>query len=292
MSAALQFGLNVQTSTAPGADPVAAAVQAEQLGFDFVSANDHPGGTSPNYETWTMLCFIARATSRIKIATRVLGVPYRHPAMVAKMAETFDRLSGGRLVLGLGGGSGDDEHRAFGLGVRSPKDKTDGLEEAVTIIRGLWSQERFTFTGRLYRTEDAPLEPKPARKIPIWLGTFAPRALRVTGRLADGWIPSLSYAPPDEVVLMRERIVEATRRAGRDPAEITCVYNVEVRVDESAAAAPDVVAGPAEAVVERLREFVGLGFSGFNFVLGDDADEQAERLASEVIPVLREVAGR
>jgi len=236
-----------------------------------------------------MLCFVAAATSRIKIGTRVLGVPYRHPAMVAKMAETLDRLSGGRLILGLGGGSGDEEHRAFGVGVRSPKDKTDGLEEAVTIIRGLWSEPSFTFTGRLYHTDHAALEPKPEHKIPIWLGTFAPRALAVTGRLADGWIPSHSYAPPDEVVPMRERIMAAARAAGRDPAKITCVYNVEVRLDEGAAEETDVVAGPPELIVARLREFAALGFSAFNFVLAaPDAAEQAERLAREVVPILRD----
>src|SRR6059058_4293550 len=127
----IQFGLNIPTSAAPGEDPVATAIRAEELGFDFVSSSDHPCGHSPTHETWTLLCFIAAATSRIRIATRVLGVPYRPPPMVAKMAETLQRLSGGRLILGLGGGSADDEHRAFGLGVRSPREKVDGLEEAV-----------------------------------------------------------------------------------------------------------------------------------------------------------------
>jgi alkanesulfonate monooxygenase SsuD/methylene tetrahydromethanopterin reductase-like flavin-dependent oxidoreductase (luciferase family) len=183
------------------------------------------------------------------------------------------------LILGLGGGSGDDEHRAFGLGVRSAKEKTDGLEEAVRIIRGLWSEERLTFAGRLYRTEDAPLEPKPERKIPIWLGTFAPRALAVTGRLADGWIPSLGYAPPDEVVVMRERVLRAAEEAGRDPTQITCAYNVAVRVGEAAGGDADAVSGPPEAIVARLREFADLGFSAFNFMVDDDAGEQAERLA-------------
>jgi alkanesulfonate monooxygenase SsuD/methylene tetrahydromethanopterin reductase-like flavin-dependent oxidoreductase (luciferase family) len=285
---AIQFGINIPTSTAPGADPVAAAVRAEQLGFDFVSSSDHPGASSPNNETWTMLCFIAAATSRIRLATRVLGVPHRNPAMLAKMAETLDRLSGGRLILGLGGGSGDDEHRALGLGVRSPKDKTDGLEEAITIIRGLWSERPFTFNGRLYSTDAAELEPKPAHRIPIWLGTFAPRALAVTGRLADGWIPSLGYAPPDEAVVMRERVLEAARKAGRDLSEITCAYNVEVRVDGEASGDPAVLSGPPEALVERLSGFAAAGFSAFNFMLsGPDADEQAECLATEVVPALR-----
>jgi len=288
----IQFGLNIPTSAAPGVDPVATAIRAEELGFDFVSSSDHPCGNSPTHETWTLLCFIAAATSRIRIATRVLGVPYRPPPMVAKMAETLQRLSGGRLILGLGGGSADQEHRAFGLGVRSPREKVDGLEEAVRIIRGLWTESSFTFEGRLYQTEAAELEPKPEHPIPIWLGTFGPRALAVTGRLADGWIPSLGYAPPDEVVGMRERVLEAARAARRDPSEITCAYNVEVRVHEHAESDVSVVSGSADAVAERLAGFVELGFSAFNFMLtAPDAGEQAERLAAEVIPAVRELTG-
>jgi alkanesulfonate monooxygenase SsuD/methylene tetrahydromethanopterin reductase-like flavin-dependent oxidoreductase (luciferase family) len=139
----LLFEVDISTSAAAGADPVAAARAAEALGFDFVSANDHPAAHDLRDETWTMLAWIAPATSRIRVATRVLGVPYRPPAMVAKMAETFDRLSGGRLILGLGAGASDEEFRAFGLGVRSPRDKIDGLEEAVRVIRGLWTEPGF-----------------------------------------------------------------------------------------------------------------------------------------------------
>ena len=185
----LLLGLNIPTSAAPGADPVALARQAEALGFDFVSASDHLHGGQPTHETWTMLAWIAAATTRIRVATRVLAVPYRHPPVLAKMAETFDRLSGGRLILGLGGGASNQEFHAFGLGARSPRDKIDGLEEAIQVIRGVWAQPRFSFDGRLYHTDGADVEPKPERHIPIWLGTFGPRALALTGRLADGWIP-------------------------------------------------------------------------------------------------------
>ena len=140
----LLFGLNLSTSAAPGADPARDARTAERLGFDFLSASDHPCGTAPTYETWTMLTWAAAATTRIRLATRVLGVPYRPPAIVAKMAETLDRLSGGRLILGLGGGYSDEEFRAFGLAVPSPRDKVDGLAEAIAITRGLWSEPTFT----------------------------------------------------------------------------------------------------------------------------------------------------
>ena len=286
------FGLNVPASAAPGADPVALARLAEELGFGFVSTADHPCGDEPTYETWTMLSWIAASTSRIKVATRVLGLPYRHPPMVAKMAETLDRLSGGRLILGLGAGYSDAEFAAFGLGTWPPRAKVDGLAEAISIIRGLWSQPGFTFGGEHYRTERADLEPKPEHHIPIWLGTFGVRALAVTGRLADGWIPSLGYAPPGELAAMRDRVLAAAAAAGRDPGQLTCALNLQVQVDERPGAEPPVVSGPPGAVAGQLAGFVRSGFTALNFIpYGRPPGEQAERLAREVLPEVMAVAG-
>lgn len=282
------FGVNVSTSAAPGSDPVADARRAEKLGFDFVSASDHPCGSHPTYETWTMLSWIAAATPRISVASRVLGVPFRAPAMVAKMAESLGRLSGGRLILGLGAGASDQELRAFGLAAPSPMDKIEGLEEAVRIIRGLWAERAFSFEGRHYRTKGADLEPKPQRPIPIWLGTFGKRALEVTGRVADGWIPSLELAPPERVPAMRARVLRAAQQAGRDPGEITLAYNIDVRVDERPDLGPHVVAGPPDALAERLSSFLKLGFDAMNFIpVGPDEQEQVERLGREVVPAVR-----
>jgi alkanesulfonate monooxygenase SsuD/methylene tetrahydromethanopterin reductase-like flavin-dependent oxidoreductase (luciferase family) len=291
----LLFGLNVPASAAPGADPVAAAVAAERLGYDFVATSDHPCGDSPTFETWTMLAWMAAATSRISVASRVLGVPYRNPAMVAKMAETLQRLSGGRLILGLGGGYSDDEFRAFGLPVPSARDKVDGLADAIRIARGLWSQPRFSYAGRIHRTDAAQLTPKPQRPIPIWLGTFGPRALAVTGRLADGWIPSLGFAPPDVAVAMRRRVLDAAVAAGRDPDEITCAYHLSVRVQDTVRGdddpATEPVAGPPDALVERFLGYVRSGFTAFSVALaGPDTDAQREVFAQQVIPAVRAAA--
>jgi alkanesulfonate monooxygenase SsuD/methylene tetrahydromethanopterin reductase-like flavin-dependent oxidoreductase (luciferase family) len=284
----LLFGINLATTAAPRSDPAAEALQAEALGFDFVSSSDHPCGTQPSYETWTMLSWIAAETTSIQVATRVLGVPYRNPAMTAKMAETFDRLSGGRLILGLGAGGSDDEFRAFGLPVNSMRDKITGLEEAVRIIRGLWTRPSFTWNGQVHRADDAPMEPKPSGPIPIWLGTFGPRALAVTGRVADGWIPSLGHAPADQLEPMRQRVVTAAEEVGRDPTAIRCALNAEARVDERAEPTPDALSGPPAAVVDRILGFIGKGFTAFNFMpVGADRAEQAERLASEIIPTVR-----
>ncbi|RJL33139.1 LLM class flavin-dependent oxidoreductase [Bailinhaonella thermotolerans] len=285
---AVRFGLDVSTSAAPGADPVAYARLAEELGFDFLSASDHPAGSHPTYETWTMLSWIAAATSRVQIATRVLGVPYRNPALVAKMAETFDRLSGGRLILGLGGGHSDDEFRQLGLKVPTPREKIDGLEEAVLLTRGLWSEPAFTFKGSVHHTDAADLEPKPARRIPIWLGTFGPRALAVTGRLADGWIPSMSFAPPERVVPLRDRLLSAAEQAGRDPAEITLAYNIQVTLAKEPDPTPTALIGPPSYIADRLHHLTTLGFTAFNLMPTTPTPESAlTPLATQVLPTLR-----
>jgi alkanesulfonate monooxygenase SsuD/methylene tetrahydromethanopterin reductase-like flavin-dependent oxidoreductase (luciferase family) len=264
------FGLDVSTSSQ--GDPVAAALTAERLGFDFVSASDHPVGGHPTYETVTMLTWIAARTSRIAVATRVLGAPFRRPAMVAKTAESLDRLSGGRLILGLGGGHSDDELVALGGTPRTPRQKVDGLADAVRVIRGAWAGE-------------PELTPRPERPIPIWLGTFGPRALAVTGRLADGWIPSLGHAPPESIPAMRATILAAAEEAGRAPDAVRCVYNVGVHVDEHAAERADVVTGSVARIVDRLRYFGTLGFTGFNLQPTDPA--QLRLIAEEVLPQLR-----
>jgi probable F420-dependent oxidoreductase len=284
----LLLGLNVSTSAAAGADPVGDARRAEALGFDFVSISDHLHGKQPSYETWTLLSWIAAATTRVRVATRVLATPYRSPAVLAKMAESLDRLSGGRLILGLGGGYSDEEFRAFGLGVPTPRDKVDGMAEAIEILRGMWSQPALDFQGRRYHTEGARIEPKPGHRIPIWLGTYGNRALAVTGRLADGWIPSLGFAPPERITGMRDRVLGAAREAGRRPEDLTLAYNVVVRIDDHAGPDDALVAGSAAAVAERLRGFLGLGFTALNLMpRGPGEDEQVERLAREVLPEIR-----
>ncbi|MDP9069283.1 MAG: LLM class flavin-dependent oxidoreductase [Actinomycetota bacterium] len=267
-------------------------MRAEALGFDFISANDHPCGSTPSYELWTMLTWIAAKTTRIKVASRVLGVPYRPPAMVAKMAESLDRFSKGRLILGVGGGYSDDEFQAFGLGVpASPRDKIEGLEEAVQIIRGLWSSENFTFEGKHHHTDHAELEPKPAHRIPIWLGTFGKHSLAVTGRVADGWIPTFAMATPQDVPAMRNRIFEAARSAGRRPDEITLAYNLDFRIQDAGFSEEGVVSGSAKHVAEQLISFTDLGFTAMNFSpAGDEPERQVERLAQEVLPIVRRTA--
>jgi alkanesulfonate monooxygenase SsuD/methylene tetrahydromethanopterin reductase-like flavin-dependent oxidoreductase (luciferase family) len=281
------FGLNVSGSAAPGADPVSDARTAERLGFDFVSISDHPGSPHPCFETWTLLTWIAASTSRITVMPRVLGVPFRAPALVAKSAESLSRLAAGRLVLGLGAGYDDQEFARLGLPVRTTGQKISGLDDAVQIIRGMWQHSDFTYTGSIYHTGGADLEPKPARRIPIWLGTFGPRALKITGRLADGWIPSRGYVPDDQLPVMRQAVLDAAERHGRDPSHITCALNVTVHIVDRPRGLPDPFTGPPARIAEELLHYVELGFRAFNFAIsGQHSKEQIERLAADVLAVI------
>jgi len=287
----VRFGVTVIPSASDRSDPVGEARHAEEVGFDLVTVWDHLHGDRPSFETWTLLTWIAASTSRISVGTNVLGLPYRNPVVTAKMAETLDRLSGGRLILGLGAGGNNQEFEAFGLPVRSPKEKIEALEEAITIIRGVWFAPSFTFEGRHYRTVGVEVEPKPSRPIPIWLGTYGPRALELTGRMAEGWLPSMSYAPPDVAREKLKVVKEAAEGAGRDPGTLTYAYNVSVRVGGDPATDPDrMVAGEPDAVAERLASLMADGFTCLNFWLSGDRAEQRERLANDVLPAVRELA--
>jgi alkanesulfonate monooxygenase SsuD/methylene tetrahydromethanopterin reductase-like flavin-dependent oxidoreductase (luciferase family) len=284
----LIFGAGVPASAAPGDDPVGMAQHAERLGYDFVSVADHPCGASPSYETTVLVTWIAARTSRIKVASRVLAVPFRRPAMVAKLAASLDLLSGGRFILGLGAGYSDQEIAALGAPVLSPGAKIDGLAEAIQVIRGAWTHPGFTQDGRHHNVRDLEMEPKPARPIPVWLGTFGPRALAVTGRLADGWIPSLGHMPVEEIPAMRRRIDNAAEAAGRRPEDIRSILNVSIRIDPGAQPQPDAVTGSAKQVASQLQDLLGLDFTGFNFILsGPDPIATMQQIAEDVLPILR-----
>jgi alkanesulfonate monooxygenase SsuD/methylene tetrahydromethanopterin reductase-like flavin-dependent oxidoreductase (luciferase family) len=287
----LLLGLNISASTVAGSDPVTDALEAERLGFDFVSTNDHPMGSTPTHEAWTLLTWVAARTSTIKVASRVLGVPYRNPAIVAKMAASLQALSGGRLILGIGGGSSDEGIAAVGAGPLSPREKMDRLEDAMRILRGLWSQPAFSHEGIAHSVREATIDPRPSDPVPVWTGVYGDRGLALTGELGDGWIPSLDMAPPERAAAMRERILRAAEASGRSPEALSFIYNLEVSVGAEDADDP-VVSGDPARIVERLLGFVELGFSGMNFLLsGPNLREQRERLAGEVLPRLREAAG-
>ena len=303
----LLVGVGISDRAAPGDDPVADAVTAEALGYDFVSAFDHPVAdaataealgygimpsaghpvrTYPTYETQTLLTWIAARTTRIGIVPRVLGVPFRRPALVAKAAESLQRLSRGRLILGLGAGYRDQEIRAAGGPGLAPGAKEDGLEDAIAITRAAWTQPTVRYHGRVYSVDDLDLEPKPVQPIPIWLGALGPRGLALTGRLADGWIPFLRFAGPDRIPELLDRIRGASVAAGRPADAVRAVYSVPVRIDPRARTTAGVIAGSATDIIEQLHSLTELGFTGFDLMPSRD---QIRAVAEDVVPALREL---
>ena len=291
----LTFGMNIHTRIQPDVDPLAEARHAEQLGFDVVTLHgDVLHGNNPSFELWTLLCWIAASTSRIRVAPVVLALPNRHPAVLAKMAETFERLSGSRLllVLGAGGPMNEPAYQAFGLAQRSPRAKVQALEEAIDTLRGLWSTSGFSYAGQHFRTEGATIEPKPGHPIPLWLGVFGDQMLDLVGRKADGWLPTYQFLAPEQAYQKLERIrAVAEQQAGRNPDEITYGYNVPVLVEEGAVTNRWRIAGSARKVARQLAALVRHGFTFVNLWPVGETPIQRERLASDVLPAVRDLIG-
>jgi len=288
------FGITLHTAIRPGLDQVAEAVDAEQLGYDVVTLHrDAIYDDDPSFENWTLLAWLAAQTSRISVAPLVLALPHRHPAVLAKMAETLDRLSGGRLILVLGGGGPMNEptYRALGLASRSPGAKVEALAEAIEILRGLWSTSGFPYPGKHFGTEGATIEPKPAHAIPIWLGVFGDRMLDLVGSKADGWLPTYQFLPPEQAYRKVERLRKAAEYAGRNPDQLTYGYTIPVLVEQGRVTSRGQMAGSAQEVARQLADVVRHGFTFLNLWPVGEAATQRGLLAREVLPMVRDLVG-
>jgi alkanesulfonate monooxygenase SsuD/methylene tetrahydromethanopterin reductase-like flavin-dependent oxidoreductase (luciferase family) len=295
----VRFGAMISKEVGSDTDIVAQARRAEALGFDVAMVHpDHLHGVGPNLETWTALTWTAAHTTRITVAPGVLSLPYRHPPVIAKMAETLSRLSGGRLILPLGGGNDrwSGAFRALGLPQRSPGEMVQATEEALDILHGLWSTPAFSYSGRYFQVERASLEPRPHYPIPIWLGAYGPKMLSLTGRKADGWFPSLILLEPEAAYAKLRQIRQAAADAGRDPDALTFAYNVGVYIEGGTQSplnqsrSPGRIIGAAPAVAAQLAAFLRNGFTFLNLWPSGDITTQLERLANEVMPAVRELA--
>jgi alkanesulfonate monooxygenase SsuD/methylene tetrahydromethanopterin reductase-like flavin-dependent oxidoreductase (luciferase family) len=283
----MELGISITPTAADIAAGRAAVARADELGLDLVGIQDHPYQWR-FLETWALIADLLARTERIRIFPDVANLPLRGPAMIAKQAASLDVLSGGRFELGLGAGSFWDAIAAMGGPRRSPAEAVDALEEAIHLIRLFWSGERtIDYDGRFYSVRGLHPGPPPAHPIGIWLGAYKPRMLALTGRLADGWVPSLPYAPPPEIQAMRERIDEAAAAAGRDPSEIRRIYNVVGEITDDGEEG-DGLRGTAAQWGEWLTSFVvDLGFDTLIFWPQGDTVRQVERFATEVAPVVR-----
>jgi alkanesulfonate monooxygenase SsuD/methylene tetrahydromethanopterin reductase-like flavin-dependent oxidoreductase (luciferase family) len=252
---------------------IATAIEVESLGFDYLAVQDHP--YQRRYvETWTLLSVLAGRTSRIALFPDVLNIQLRQPAVLAKAAASLDLLSGGRVELGLGAGAFPEAVVAYGGPGRTGAAALRGLEETITIIRKVWSDERnLRFDGEHYQLAGAQAGPVPAHDIGVWVGAYQPKALALTGGVADGWVPSY-HGDPAALRDMAARLDDAAFAAGRQPGDLRRVLNL-------GDPGPD-----AGATADLLTRFaVELGFD--TFVLGGDP-AGARPFAEQVVPRVRD----
>ncbi|GAA4765147.1 MULTISPECIES: LLM class F420-dependent oxidoreductase [Streptomyces] len=281
------------------------AKATEDLGFDAFFRSDHylrmgsadglPGPT----DAWITLAGLARETRRIRLGTLMTAGTFRHPGVLAIQVAQVDRMSGGRIELGLGAGWFEEEHRAYGIPF--PKERMGRLEEQLAIITGLWGTGTggtFDFDGTYYRLTDSPALPKPAQaRVPVLIGGHgAVRTPRLAARYADEF--NLPFASIEDTVRQFGRVREAAARAGRAPddlvysnALVVCVGKDDTEVARRAAAIGREVdelranglAGSPDEVVDRIGRYAETGCSRIYLqVLDLDDLDHLELISSAV----------
>jgi hypothetical protein len=266
----LVFGTFLTPAVDNPARVIALAQLTEQVGLDAVSLQDHP--YQPRLlDAWTLLSAVAAQTERVKVATNVANLPLRQPVVLARSVATLDLITGGRVELGLGAGGFLDAIAANGGPRLTAGQSIEALEEAIAIIREVWTPSGggIRLSGKHYTVAGAKRGPVPAHDVSIWLGAYKPRMLALTGRLADGWLPSSGRADPDQLAEMNKIIDEAAVEAGRDPSAIRRLYNVSGRFSGNGG----FLQGPEELWIDQLAELtLDEGMSTY-FFASDDPDD-------------------
>lgn len=307
MAAGVEIGIYVPQVGFSWAQLEERASWVEELGFDALWLMDHLGAGAgledvPTFEGWTAATALLARTRRLRVGHLVLCNNFRHPVLLAKMVTTLDAIAEGRFLFGLGSGSVAEEHAAAGLPWGSFGERTDRLDEALTVLRSLFTQERTTFAGEHYTLRDVASAPKPPRRPPVVLGGAGDRTLDLVARHADVWNCPTYFLPrlDDRLVALQA----ACDRHGRELADITLsTQGVLVLAEDDDALADAVAAadrryrGPAWAVheaglvgtpdtiVRRLQEQVDKGITSFVFFLHDRASRATlELLAEQVVP--------
>jgi alkanesulfonate monooxygenase SsuD/methylene tetrahydromethanopterin reductase-like flavin-dependent oxidoreductase (luciferase family) len=283
----LIFGSFITPTNSAPQQVVQLARASEQAGLDLVTFQDHP--YQPRFlDTWTLLSYVAARTQRVRLAADVTNLPLRPPAVLARAAASLDLLTAGRFELTLGAGAFWDAIEAMGGRRLDPGQAVQALSEAIDIIHGIWDVENrspLRVDGAFYRVNGTKRGPAPAHEIAIWLGVYNPRMLRLVGRKADGWLPSLGRISVEELPHANAIIDEAAQKAGRDPAAIRRLLNLGGRFGPPS---DRLLSGTPEQWVDQLAGLtLEHGFSAY-IVMGDDAGMIA-RFAQEVAPALREI---
>jgi F420-dependent oxidoreductase-like protein len=292
----------------PFGDVLGTALEAERLGYDSVYVADHfmpqtSPPIAPRLEAWTTLAALAARTERVRLGVLVTGNTYRHPAILAKMAATTDRISNGRLVLGLGAGWQRNEHEAYGIALPENAELLGRLEEACQVVRTLLDNTWSDFDGRWYHLEQAPCEPKPVQDhLPLLLGVSGEQiAMGIAARHADIW----NYWGTPDTLPHKLAVLDAhCERLGRDPSTLerstqALVYMHDdpdevARLRAEGSRQPSLFGSPAE-ITDALAAYADLGVAEFivsDRTLGETATERADTLARLIEEVAAPVRAR
>ena len=284
---------------------LAIAQAAEKAGFTGVSFSDRPH--DPMLEGWTLATAIAARTERIRVFHSTLNVPYRFASVLAKEAATLDIISNGRvdLCLGAGGDANRPLYDSIGVPLAAPGERLTDLVDAITIMRGMWRNDSFTYRGRAFNVDGANGLPAPVQQpIPIWIGARLPRSLRITGQIADGFMKNGGWGTVEELRGLNDAVTAAAVKAGRDPNDVRRVLNGALAyVAKDAADAEtyrasavqtqgsrageriDGLIGTVDEIVGKVKAYREAGVDTFVVNFGPAITiEQIARFGSEVIP--------
>lgn len=282
----LLFGAFVTPDARNTHRTVALARTADTLGLDILGVQDHPYQAG-FLDTWTFLSSVASQTRRLVLFPDVISVPLRQPAVLARSAVSLDLISGGRVEMGLGVGGYPTGIAAMGGPQRTTGESIEALEEAIAVMRALWTPGGpVHLHGRYYSLAGAQPGPTPVHPIGIWIGSYKPRMLQLTGRVGDGWIPSSMYASPDEIREMALHIEAGAAAAGRFPGEVRRWYNI---AGSFTGRGNGFLHGSPRLWVDQLTDLaLTQGLSGFILAPGQAPESDLRRFAEEVAPGVRE----
>lgn len=286
----LRFGAFITPTAQPARNAVELAIVAERAGLELASFQDHPYQRS-FLDTSTLLAYTASQTSRIHVSANVASLPLRPPLTIAREAATIDALSGGRFELGLGAGAFWDGIAKLGGRRLTAGQGVDALAEGIGIIRAAWdadSPEPIAHDDRYYRANGHERGPRPAHRIPIWVGSYKPRMLALTGKLADGWLPTIEYVEGGlpGVDDANARIDEAAQAAGRRPSDVRRMMNF-MRVGMSPTSSGLLQGSPREWSQQIAELALEHGID--TFLIGGDDPNILVRFGTEVAPAVREL---
>ena len=280
----LRFGVLTYPEHVTYRDVVQAWNEIDAAGFDSAFVFDHfiPFTGNANglcLESWTLLSALAALTKQVRVGVLVTGNTYRHPALLAKMAVTVDHVSNGRLILGLGAGWHEQEHRMYGFPFPATGDRARQLREAVQVFKQLFTQEKSTFSGDYYHLKDALFAPKAVQKPypPLLIGGTGPNViLPLAARQANIWH---FYGDGAESTQQTCAAFDAVcRKVGRDPNE----------VEKATSLYPSQLAGPEKEVVAQLRALADAGIGHVIIELSQPYDRQfLRRFAKDIMPEFR-----